>query len=113
MGGRFTAQVMAVTVLFYALTFVNVLLGFAALGIEVPAREVATWTPVVMFISMVPFSISSIGITEGAYVWCFLLAGVPREASLGRRAADAAEAGPAGGRRRRGLPGGEGCLPAA
>jgi hypothetical protein len=83
MGGRFTAQVMAVTVLFYALTFVNVLLGFAALGIEVPAREVATWTPVVMFISMVPFSISSIGITEGAYVWCFLLAGVPREASLG------------------------------
>ena len=47
------------------------------------SREVATWTPVVMFISMVPFSISSIGITEGAYVWCFLLAGVPREASLG------------------------------
>jgi glycosyltransferase 2 family protein len=82
MGRALTLRVAAVTVLFYALTFVNVLLGFRAFGIAVSALDVATYTPVVMFISMVPFSISSIGIAEGAYVFCFLLAGVPREASL-------------------------------
>jgi len=83
MGGRLTSRVMLVTVVFYALTFVNVLLGFMTLGVEVSPRDVATWTPVVMFIAMVPFSISSLGIAEGAYVWCFLFAGVAREASLG------------------------------
>ena len=31
---------------------------------------------------MVPFSISSLGIAEGAYVYCFRLAGVAPEASL-------------------------------
>lgn len=82
MGPGLTARVLLVTAAFYALTFLNVLLGFRTFGIEVAAVEVATWTPVVLFISMVPFSISSLGIAEGAYVYCFLLAGVPREASL-------------------------------
>ncbi len=82
MGRALALRVLLVTVLFYALTFLNVLLAFRTFGIEVAAREVATWTPVILFISMVPLSISSLGIAEGAYVYCFLLAGVPREASL-------------------------------
>ena len=83
MGGVLLIRVLLVTVVFDALTCINVLLGFWTFGIDIPVVEVATWTPVVLFISMVPLSISSLGITEGAYVYCFLLAGVPREASLG------------------------------
>lgn len=83
MGGELLLRVLLVTVLFNALTCVNVLLGFWTLGLDIPVVEVATWTPVVLFISMIPLSISSLGITEGAYVYCFMLAGVPREASLG------------------------------
>ena len=82
LGPGLLARVLLVTAAFYALTFVNVLLAFRTFGIEVAAAEVATWTPVILFISMVPLSISSLGIAEGAYVYCFLLAGVPREASL-------------------------------
>ena len=82
MGPALTARVLLVTVCFYALTFLNVLLGFRTFGIEVAAVEVATWTPVILFVSMVPLSISALGVAEGAYVYCFLLAGVPREASL-------------------------------
>jgi hypothetical protein len=82
LGRTVLLRVVSVTVLFYALTFVNVLLGFRAFGIAVSPLDVATYTPVVMFISMIPLSISSLGIAEGAYVYCFLLAGVSREASL-------------------------------
>lgn len=82
LGRALALRVLAVTVGFYALTFLNVLLAFRTFGIDVAPAEVATWTPVILFISMVPLSISSLGIAEGAYVFCFLLAGVPREASL-------------------------------
>jgi uncharacterized protein (TIRG00374 family) len=76
------ARVMAASVLFYLLTFLNVWFGFMTFRLHVPLRDILVYTPVIIYVSMIPVSINSLGLVEGAYVYCFLLAGVPKEASL-------------------------------
>jgi uncharacterized protein (TIRG00374 family) len=75
-------RVMAITVFFYFLTFLNVYLGYLTFGVRVPVREVLTYTPIIMVVSILPISINAIGLSEGAFVYCFLLAGISKEASL-------------------------------
>ncbi len=77
------ATVMSAGAVFYALTFLNVWLGYMTFGARVPAGDILALTPVIIYVSMIPVSINSLGLAEGAYVYCFLLAGIPKEVSLG------------------------------
>lgn len=75
--------VAGLTVLFYALTWLNVYVSFRAFGVALPFRDVAAVVPVCMMVSMIPVApLASLGLAEGAYVFFFRLLGVPPAASL-------------------------------
>ncbi|MBT3192157.1 MAG: flippase-like domain-containing protein [Verrucomicrobia bacterium] len=84
MSGRpvFVFRVTALTVLFYGLAIANVWLAYRTFGGLVPVRDVATLLPIVLLISMVPVSLGSLGLAEGAYVFYFSFLGVSPELSL-------------------------------
>jgi len=79
---RASAQVIALTVLFYFLTWVNVYLAFRAFGVQPGFLEMSAVVPTAMLVSMVPVSLGSLGLAEGAYVFYFGLVGIGTSASL-------------------------------
>ena len=75
-------KVVALTVLFYALTWVNVYLAYRTFRIEPSFIDIAAILPTAMLVAMVPISLGSLGLAEGSYVFYLLLVGIPPEASL-------------------------------
>jgi hypothetical protein len=64
------------TALFYAMSWVNVWLAFAAFGIRASFVSIAAVIPTAMLIAMVPISLGSLGVAEGTYVFYAVLLGV-------------------------------------
>jgi len=75
-------QVLALSLLFYALTLINVALAYRAFGIWPPLREIASVLPTALLIGMVPVSLGNLGIAEGSYVYYFGLVGMAGELTL-------------------------------
>ena len=69
------------TVWFYLLTWVNVYWAFRIFGAYPTFAQVASVTPAIMVVSMIPVSLGSLGLAEGAYVLYFSMIGMqPSEA---------------------------------
>ncbi|MDA8164478.1 MAG: lysylphosphatidylglycerol synthase transmembrane domain-containing protein [Desulfobacteraceae bacterium] len=75
-------QVTLITVLFYLLTFLNVYVSCLAFGEEPSLLAIAAVVPAAILVSMVPVSLGSLGLTEGAYVFYLGLIGINSAASL-------------------------------
>lgn len=69
-------QVVALTVLYYVLLILNVLLAFRTFGVWPDAEGVAAVLPVALMVAMIPVSLGGWGITEGAFVYYFGLVGM-------------------------------------
>lgn len=76
------ASVAGVTALFYGLTLLNVWVAYRAFGVEVSAPGIARVLPAALMVSMLPITIGSLGLAEGAYVFYFGLLGLGRELTL-------------------------------
>jgi hypothetical protein len=76
------AAVVGVTALFYGLTLLNVLVAYRAFGVVASAPGIARVLPAALMVSMLPITIGSIGLAEGAYVFYFGLLGLGRELTL-------------------------------
>lgn len=75
--------VLALTALFYAITWLNVWISFQAFGIEVPWKLVLAVTPVSMLVAGLPLApFGGLGLTEGAFVLFFKAVGIAPSASL-------------------------------
>lgn len=74
--------VSAQTVLFYALMLANVAVGFRAFGAWPDAVAMTAVFPAALLLAMVPLTLGNLGITEGAYVYFFGLAGMGAEITL-------------------------------
>jgi glycosyltransferase 2 family protein len=74
--------VIAISVLFYIMTWFNVYISFKAFNINVPFLDVAALVPTILFVAMIPISLGSIGLAEGAYIFYFAMVGVTRESAL-------------------------------
>jgi len=74
--------VIVITVVFYCATWVNVFVSFKAFNIDVPFADVAALVPTILFVAMIPVSLGSIGLAEGAYVVYFTMVGVTGESAL-------------------------------
>jgi len=75
-------QVLALTLLFYALTIVNLALAYRAFGSWPPLRETSSLLPTAMLVGMIPVSLGNLGVVEGSYVYFFGLIGMPAELTL-------------------------------
>ncbi len=75
-------SVILLTVLFYALTWVNVYWAFKTFGVTVPFRDIVAFLPTAMLVGSVPITLGSLGIVEGSYVFYFSLVGVAPAATL-------------------------------
>ena len=72
---------LALSFVFYCLSFLGQQLIFFSLGLSVPFTEIMFILPLVSLISFVPISLNSIGLTESAFVFFFVQAGMqPSEA---------------------------------
>lgn len=80
--GACLTQVIAISVLFYIMTWFNVYVSFKAFNIEVPFLDVAALVPTILFVAMIPISLGSIGLAEGAYFFYFALVDVTSESAL-------------------------------
>ena len=80
--GNCLIVVITISVVFYLMTWVNVYTSFKAFNINVPFWDVAAVVPTIIFVSMIPISLGSIGLAETAYVFYFALVDVTREAAL-------------------------------
>lgn len=69
-------QMVVLTVWFYGLTWVNVYWAFKTFGADPSFWDIAAVTPVIMFVSMIPISLGSLGLAEGAYVFYFSMIGM-------------------------------------
>jgi uncharacterized protein (TIRG00374 family) len=76
------AAVVALTALFYALTWLNVYWSFRTFGAEPRLLDVACVLPTAMLVSMVPVTLGSLGIAEGSYVFYFHLVGMDPASTL-------------------------------
>ena len=74
--------VIFITAGFYVLTWVNVYLAYKVFGVTPSLTGIVALTATVLLVSMVPISLASLGLLEGAFVFYFGLIGVPGEASL-------------------------------
>lgn len=70
------------TVWFYLLTWVNVYLAFRTFGVFPTFIQVASVTPTIMMVSMIPVSLGSLGLAEGAYVLYFSMIGMEPSTAL-------------------------------
>jgi uncharacterized protein (TIRG00374 family) len=70
------------SVLFYVMTWFNVLFAFKAFGADARFMDIVSLLPTAMLVSMIPITLGSIGLAEGAYVFYFLLVGIPKESSF-------------------------------
>lgn len=78
----YSLQILALTVLFYALALLNVWLAFRAFGVQPEWRELAALLPAAMFVAMMPVTLGSLGLAEGSYVFYFGLVGIAPAATL-------------------------------
>lgn len=70
-------RVASITLLFYALTWVNVFVTFRAFGVAVPLSGVAAVLPTAMIVAMLPLApLASLGLAESSYVFYFGLLNV-------------------------------------
>lgn len=74
--------VLVLTVLFYALTWVNVKWAFRTFGVSVSLVDIAALLPTAMIVGSIPITLGSLGIVEGSYVFYFRLVGVDPAATL-------------------------------
>ncbi|MDD2240199.1 MAG: lysylphosphatidylglycerol synthase transmembrane domain-containing protein [Kiritimatiellae bacterium] len=79
---RVAGVVLAQTLLFYALTVANVLLGYRAFGAWPMVGGIAAVLPIAMLVGMIPITLGNLGIAEGAYVVYFGLVGMGKELTL-------------------------------
>ncbi len=75
-------KVVLLTVLFYALTWVNVYWAFRTFGNHVPLRDIAALLPTAMLAGSIPITLGSLGIVEGSYVFYFHLVGAAPAGTL-------------------------------
>jgi uncharacterized protein (TIRG00374 family) len=78
----YLAWTVFLTLLFYVITWFNILVAFKTFRIEVGMFEIVALLPIIMLVSLMPISIGGIGLAEGAYVFYFSLVGVPVESSF-------------------------------
>lgn len=76
------ALVMLVSLAYQALQIVCIYLLGLSLGIETAIVNYFLFIPIVLAVSMLPFSLNGLGIREGAWVALFSLVSVPRTAAL-------------------------------
>ncbi len=74
--------ILGLTVLFYVMAVGNVLLAYRAFGLWPDTGAVAAALPIALLVGMIPITMGNLGIAEGAYVFYFGLAGIPRELTL-------------------------------
>ena len=75
-------QVLALSLLFYVLTIINLALAYRAFGVWPPLCEITAVLPTALLVGMVPVSLGNLGVVEGSYVYYFGLAGMPPELTL-------------------------------
>jgi uncharacterized protein (TIRG00374 family) len=75
-------KMVLLTVWFYFLTWVNVYWAFRTFGASPTFAEVAAVTPAIMVVSMIPISLGSLGLAEGAYVLYFSMIGMASSDAL-------------------------------
>ncbi|PHR29041.1 MAG: hypothetical protein COA36_05005 [Desulfotalea sp.] len=74
---RFLFRIIYLTVLFYALTWVNVYTAYRAFGVEVDFIQICAIVPAIMFVAHVPVTLlGNLGYFESVFVFYFLLVGV-------------------------------------
>ncbi len=74
--------VILLTVLFYALTWINVFWAFKTFRITPDFANIASLLPTAMLVSAIPITLGSLGIAEGSYVFYFGLVGMSTAATL-------------------------------
>jgi uncharacterized protein (TIRG00374 family) len=79
---RVMAGVIALTILFYVMTWGNVYLSFRAFGVAPPFATIAVVLPTAMTVAMAPITLGSLGIAEGSYVFYLGLLGISPAATL-------------------------------
>lgn len=75
-------QVLALSLLFYALTIVNLALAYRAFDVWPPFREITAVLPTALLVGMVPVSLGNLGVVEGSYVYYFGMVGMAPELTL-------------------------------
>jgi len=70
------------SLLFYFLIIVSQYFLFISLGIEIGFCQLFCIAPLITLISLLPISVNSLGLTEGAYVLMLSFVGVPPEKGL-------------------------------
>lgn len=74
--------IMALSLLFYVFTLVNVMLAYRAFGLWPNMASIAAILPVALLVAMLPISLGNLGVAEGAYVFYFGLTGLAGELTL-------------------------------
>lgn len=75
-------QVIALTLLFYGMTFVNVYWAFKTFGVAPSFVGVASVVPTIMLLFMIPVSLGNLGLAEVSYVFYYSLIGIQPAVSL-------------------------------
>ena len=70
------------TMLFYTWTWFNILFAFRTFNIDINMIDIISLVPIIMLVSMIPITLGSIGLAEGAYVFYFALAGIKPESAF-------------------------------
>lgn len=80
---KFVFRIVYLTVLFYALTWVNVYTAYRAFGVEVNFIQICAIVPAIMLVAHVPVTLlGNLGYFESVFVFYFLLIGVGGAESL-------------------------------
>jgi uncharacterized protein (TIRG00374 family) len=74
--------VVMLTMVHYALAWINVYLAFRTFGVEPSFGGIAVVLPTSMMVAMIPITMGSLGIAEGSYVFYFGLVGIDKAATL-------------------------------
>jgi uncharacterized protein (TIRG00374 family) len=69
-------RLLALTALFYGLAMLNIWLAFRAFGATPALTDLAAVLPAALLVAMIPVSLGSLGLAEGAYVFYFGLVGM-------------------------------------
>ncbi len=73
---QIVSKTLGISFLFHTMTIINILFICMALSVDVKILDIALIVPIVLLVSMIPVSINSIGIQEGAFVYFFSIIGV-------------------------------------
>jgi uncharacterized protein (TIRG00374 family) len=72
----FLLPVVLLTLLFYALAWLNVYVSLRAFGVDAPFVHVMALTPIVMIVAAIPISPAGLGLQEWGYVHFFGLVAI-------------------------------------